>query len=313
MNVTFMLKTKPDHVLKDFFKDRERFADLINAAFYKGKQVISPDDLSLYDSDGSTYFDLGSFIKSVGKSRDVFMYYKGKPPMFIGLENQSTIDKTMPFRLMTYDVIGYNQQFNLYPKKKRSSFKPIPIMTFVLYHGEEKWKKPFWFKQMMKMPRLFYNLINNWYCIVIDIRDINVKYLRNKENYNVIKTVQEFYKWNKNPESINYTLTREEAIVVATMLKTDKLRIDIEESKEEEINMCSKIKEAFEEQKQLGIIEGERHGQALTIIGCYESILGNISANVNDLIMKSSKEKLDLLMKNIGQIQNEEEIISMLV
>lgn len=45
---------KVDIVFKDYFKNFERFADFINGALYKGKQVINPDHLELDDTEVSS-------------------------------------------------------------------------------------------------------------------------------------------------------------------------------------------------------------------------------------------------------------------
>ena len=37
---------KADVILKDFWRQNERFADLFNAVIFRGKQIIKPEDLS---------------------------------------------------------------------------------------------------------------------------------------------------------------------------------------------------------------------------------------------------------------------------
>lgn len=43
--MTAKTKIKTDTVLKDFWRDNARFADLFNAALFQGKTVIHPDEL----------------------------------------------------------------------------------------------------------------------------------------------------------------------------------------------------------------------------------------------------------------------------
>ena len=48
----------------------------------------------------------------VGKQRDVLMKCTvNGVAILLGLENQSTVDYSMPFRVMDYDTITYQQQF----------------------------------------------------------------------------------------------------------------------------------------------------------------------------------------------------------
>ncbi len=52
--MTAKSKIKTDTVLKDFWRDNARFADLFNAALFQGKQVIHPDELEELDTDFSS-------------------------------------------------------------------------------------------------------------------------------------------------------------------------------------------------------------------------------------------------------------------
>lgn len=320
MEIISRLQTTTDPVIKEFYRDENNFVDLINAVFFKGHQIITKEQLSHYYNDSSTCFDQNGLIKTLGKNRDVIMHCSGENALFIGLEAQSTIDYTMPFRLLTYDTINYNQQFNLLDERKRGSFKPTPIFSFVLYHGEERWIQPYHLKEMMKLPKRFEERINDWECPVVDIKDIDVSCIKREEHYRVVYTVQEFYKWNKDPQSVDITLNRKEAIVVLSMLGMKELKMKVEESTQEEINMCSKIREAFEEQKQLGkmegIVEGEargkREGEILTIMMILQSKFGKVSSEVNEKIQVSSKEKLDSLTRSLLQIREERDILNIL-
>lgn len=50
------VKTKitPDTILKNFWKDNKRFADLFNACFFDGNPKLNPDDLTEVDTDVSS-------------------------------------------------------------------------------------------------------------------------------------------------------------------------------------------------------------------------------------------------------------------
>lgn len=50
--------TTPDPTLKDFFKRKDRFADLINCLLFHGQTVLHNENLSLYDSNSSTVFSI---------------------------------------------------------------------------------------------------------------------------------------------------------------------------------------------------------------------------------------------------------------
>ena len=53
---------KPDTVLKNFWRDNQRFADVFNTVLFNGKQVLKPEDLKEADTDISSII---KFNKSI--------------------------------------------------------------------------------------------------------------------------------------------------------------------------------------------------------------------------------------------------------
>jgi len=47
-------KVKPDIILKNFWKNNERFADIFNAYLFRGEQIIKAEDLTEADADISS-------------------------------------------------------------------------------------------------------------------------------------------------------------------------------------------------------------------------------------------------------------------
>ena len=47
-------KIKPDTILKNFWKNNDRFADLFNTFLFNGKEILKPDDLTEVDTDVSS-------------------------------------------------------------------------------------------------------------------------------------------------------------------------------------------------------------------------------------------------------------------
>lgn len=64
-------KVKPDTILKNFWKDNERFADLFNTAVFDGEQVINPSDLSEVDTDVSSLIKFNGHAETVQKVLDI--------------------------------------------------------------------------------------------------------------------------------------------------------------------------------------------------------------------------------------------------
>ncbi len=125
-------KDLSEKILADY---NDVFADIINVLVFKGEERIKPNELgnvavhSQYKADDSKLHE---------EERDVSKYWKKAGITFaiIGLENQTDVDKNMPFRIIGYDGASYRSQLLAKPKKV------VPVVTFVLYFGTEKrWNK----------------------------------------------------------------------------------------------------------------------------------------------------------------------------
>ena len=78
---------------KVYFSDNERYADIINGIGCRGQQLVKETDLSEDDSQAGK------------KARDLFRRTAlGMNFAIIGIENQETIDYSLPLRNMNYDV-----------------------------------------------------------------------------------------------------------------------------------------------------------------------------------------------------------------
>lgn len=126
----------------------EIFADIVNVLLFDGEEIVKQDELedalpnSFYKIDGKLH----------GQERDVAKFWKnGEIRLsYMGLENQTAIDRYMPLRIMNYDSAVYRHQINELEseiksakKEKREikSFSFYPVVTLVLYFGERHWSK----------------------------------------------------------------------------------------------------------------------------------------------------------------------------
>ena len=64
-------KIKPDTILKNFWRDNRHFADLFNAVFFNGEQVLKPQDLTEADTDVSSMLKFNGHAETVQKILDV--------------------------------------------------------------------------------------------------------------------------------------------------------------------------------------------------------------------------------------------------
>ena len=131
-----------EKLLEDY---NDVFADIVNVLLFDGREVVKEDSLestdvhSQYKADDSKVHEL---------ERDVIKYWKDgnvRIALF-GIENQTSVDKLMPFRVMAYDGASYKSQMS-------AGYKSIlPVITFVLYFGKERWKGPKRLKECLDIP-----------------------------------------------------------------------------------------------------------------------------------------------------------------
>lgn len=183
---------------KGYFDDPSRYADAINGFGCKGQQVVAADDLQEVDTQVwgikiPRFVHHFSKDKAWHKTKYRDMARKaafGVNFAIIGLENQETIDYSLPLRNMEYDVAEYEKQAAKIRKSVRKNpegltageylygflkdSKLFPALTFILYSGVEKWSGPTCLHDMLDftdIPETLRELIPNYKIIVIPIRE----------------------------------------------------------------------------------------------------------------------------------------------
>lgn len=234
---------------------------LKNNHIFDGHSVISPSSLHDCDSNESTYLHLFG----IDRSRDVIKKYNHESYMImIGIENQSTIDETMPFRVMGYDFINYINQNKNYDmnkkmilkhnkenpddKKNLPIFKLYPVTTIVLNYGEARWNKARSLKEMMHViPENLQKYINDWRINVINIRDMDS-----------IKMMD-----------INY----ETALELFAVTRSTKMLEVVKEMGKEDFDMCTAVNIFEEKMKKIGYDNGKIEGVHLGRNQVYEEMI----------------------------------------
>lgn len=141
------------------------FSDIINGCLYQGEQVILPEDLqdhfaiSSYENKGKLY----STERDVSKiwTNGVFNI------ACLGIENQTNIDVNMPLRVISYDG-------NIYKKQADDHVaNPYPVITLVLYFGEQPWKAPLSLFDRLTINERLKPFVNDYKIHVFDISHMN--------------------------------------------------------------------------------------------------------------------------------------------
>lgn len=152
-------KLSPDTVLKNYWNNKEQFADLFNGVLFKGGQVIKAEELKDVDTEESIIFEHKKYADSIKASRDNIKICKkltvyGVEFVLLGIESQEHIHYAMPMRVMGYDYASYKKQYDSnaqnyktaeglnedeYLSRIKKIDKFTPVITVVVYYGEKKW------------------------------------------------------------------------------------------------------------------------------------------------------------------------------
>ena len=123
-----------DHAEKLLEDYNDVFADIYNTLLFQ-KQFLK-EELLQFGSTESIYKNDDNATSE--QRRDVLKVYKNQANLVIssfGIENQSSYDKYMPVRVMSYDAGTYQQQVKNSEKKQDI----YPVVTIVLNFSSRQW------------------------------------------------------------------------------------------------------------------------------------------------------------------------------
>ena len=156
------------------------FADFVNGIMFDGKDVVKEDELvdlsgwSHYKSDDS---------KHRFQDRDVVKLWKKENVVIslIGIENQDIPDEDMVFRVVSYDGASYRTQ--LVEKERRKRTKKTnktdlrtdisPVITFVIYYGEEEWKHETTLHKRLNLGSELKHYVSDYSINLIDLKKLS--------------------------------------------------------------------------------------------------------------------------------------------
>ena len=139
------------------------FADIINGLLFDGVQEIKPEALenttvhAQYKAEDDKVHEL---------ERDIAKYWKEEKVelAICGIENQSKVEKHMPFRIIGYDGAAYRSQLQQERKKM------LPVVTIVLYFGTDRhWNSRKKIKELMEIPRCLDMYVNDYQMHVFEV------------------------------------------------------------------------------------------------------------------------------------------------
>lgn len=257
-------KIKPDIILKDFWRDNQRFADLFNTVLFNGKEVLKAEDLQEQDTDASGIIEFKEYKETIARARDVVKKSAfGVDFVIYGIENQKKIHYAMPLRNMIYDALGYLKEYQQFSRENvgvsrtKEEFlsgltkedRLHPIITIVLYYGERPWDGPLSLRDMMNIPEELSFIFSDYRMNLLQIRNSGEYHFKNQEVETVFTIAREifngeFEKIKEQYRSIN--IKSELATVIGAITDSVEL-IEQAESSKEVINMCKALERLQED------------------------------------------------------------------
>ena len=191
-------KIKQDTILKNFWKNNDRFADLFNTFLFNGEEILKPDDLTEVDTDVSSMLKFNGHAETVQKILDVVKKTAyGIDFMILGLENQSHIHYAMPLRHMIGDAFSYQKEYNeIVAKNKKernfastdeflSKFRKTDrlhgMVTLCIYYGEKEWDGPLSLVDMLDIPDKLKFIFSDYKFNLIQMRSCNDLHFHNSD------------------------------------------------------------------------------------------------------------------------------------
>ena len=253
------------------------FADIVNGLLFQGEQVISETSLtdaqplSMYKADGKLH----------EQERDVAKYWNMAASAcinvriaFLGFENQTKYEKDMPLRFFGYDGAAYRAEL--------SQNDRYPVITLVLYFGNEPWGKNRSLYDAIEIPERFKPFVNDYKINLFEIAHLPeeaINYFRS--DFRIVVDYFVHRKTNKDYRPTDHVKFRhvDELLKMMASITRDDRFLDVlydEEGGKPE-DMCEVLDRAEAKGEAKGIDIGEAKG-----------------------IDKARLESIKNLMKNVG-------------
>ena len=284
---------KPDIVVKNYWRNNEQFADFFNAVLFDGEQIIKADELEDIDTEESSILEHKEYAESIGAARDNVKIRKKSTiynveMVILGMEGQERIHYAMPMRVMGYDYGTYKKQYDdnaakyksangmssdEYMSKMKKTDKFIPVITIVVYYGENPWDGAISLCDMLDIPKKMQPFVNDYKIHLIEARKNKLKLhnINNKDLFNLLEILlnrKEKLKETRE-KAIKYARKHNvEKSVIMTFTGAVNCNIDYNAiKKEEDAGMCTVFEETRKELFELALNITGLHADEVIHIG----------------------------------------------
>lgn len=309
---------KADISVNNWLEEKERFADLFNGVIFEGKQVIQPNELEKISpvTSVSTKNRRGK-RRNVKKYRDVIMKWKNEIALvLLANESQDKIHYAMPPKVMIYDSLDYEEQMRenwnkVMTKRKadktqgnemehltaeeylsrfRKKDKLIPVISLVLYYGEEEWDAPQELYEMFQLQGTNEEMkILKKYLPNYKINLVDAQRFENTDQFQTdLQVIFNMLKCRGDKEHLSEYINEhkeyfdnvddESRQAVQAFLGMDKIPGEDAAGKGQKMKMCTAIQEMYDDGRRDGYESGIRDGYAN---GEQEKIIDLVAKKMN--------------------------------
>ena len=125
-----MTNSKHDKLFKIILSNKQEAVGFIKMVM-KPKEDITTKNIELYNKE---------YITEKFEKRETDITYKiAEKNLYIIIEHQSTVDRTMPYRIQRYKMLLMNEIVNK-KEMKKVGYEFPRVIAIVLYTGRSKWK-----------------------------------------------------------------------------------------------------------------------------------------------------------------------------
>ena len=271
------------------------FADVINGTIFEGKEVVKSEELT--DANPVTQFkdDKNTHREQI---RDVAKLWEKKGVIFsfIGIENQTSLDRDMILRVISYDGATYKNQIG--------NEHIYPVFTIVIYWGKNEWKAPTTLKERIECPTEIIDVVSDYKFKLIDMARLSDEEIdKFRDDFKFIAGILS-KKRNYRPHDLDIKHPEEVLDLLDAVLHDDrfkKIKSEIIRIKTEgrEVDMCEFLdeleKRGMEKGMEKGIVQGMEKGIVQGMEKGEEQATFRIAKNFKD-----SKVDVEIIVKATG-------------
>lgn len=269
-------KDLSEKILEDY---NDVFADIMNVLLFDGKDVVKPDSLK----NSSVHSQCRAEDEKLHEQeRDVAKHWMdGNVELALyGIENQSSVDRYMPFRVIGYDGATYRSQL-LHTEKA-----VVPVVTIVLYFGNDHWTAPKNVKDLLDIPAGLADYVNDYRIHVFEIAWLtDAQIAKFKSDFGVVARF--FVEKRKDPfytPQDGTAIAHVDAVLklLSTVSKDPRYERVLHTNNEKEIKSMCDVADRLE---RMGIEKGIKEGRLAEI---FDSVLAG------DYSVKRGAEKANM-------------------